>query len=103
MKASTLFLTEPSLELHNNRSEHSLRDPVVSRKCSDGGHSNLGMLVTAVLYSLFESAKLSGVDPVGYVNACLRDSLANPGTVLLPWEYACQQEAPPQPPDQQAA
>ncbi|MFM7203331.1 MAG: IS66 family transposase [Myxococcota bacterium] len=102
-KAFTLFLTEPSLDLHNNRSERSLRGPVVSRKCSYGSHSDRGLLVTAVFYSLFESAKLSGVDPVGYVNACLRESLANPGSVLLPWEYACRQEAVGQQPDQQAA
>ena len=75
----------------------------MSRKCSYGSHSDRGLLVTAVFYSLFESAKLSGVNPVGYVNACLRESLAKPGTVLLPWEYARQQEDLRQQPEQQAA
>ena len=93
--ALTRFLTEPSLDLHNNRSERSLRGPVVSRKCSYGSHSERGLLVTAVFYSLFESAKLSGVDPAGYVKTCLQEALRQPGHVLLPWEYAARIEPSP--------
>ena len=92
-KELTLFLSEPSLDLDNNRSERSLRGPVVSRKNSYGSHSERGLLVTAVFYSLFESAKLSGVEPVGYVKACLTEALRRPGHVLLPWDYAARPEA----------
>jgi hypothetical protein len=54
--------------------------------------------VTAVFYSLFESAKLSGVDPAGYVKACLNEGLRQPGHVLLPWDYARRKEAILRPP-----
>jgi len=87
-KALTVFLTEPSLELDNNASERSLRGPVVSRKNSYGSHSERGLLVTAVFYTLFESAKLSGVEPAAYVQACLEKAIKTPGATLLPWEFA---------------
>ena len=87
-KALTVFLTEPSLELDNNASERSLRGPVVSRKNSYGSHSERGLLVTAVFYTLFESAKLSGVEPAAYVQACLEGAIKTPGATLLPWEFA---------------
>lgn len=101
--ALTHFLSEPSLDLHNNRSERSLRGPVISRKCSYGSHSERGLLVTAVFYSLFESAKLSGVDPAGYVRTCLQEALKQPGHVLLPWEYAARNECTEPSPNIQAA
>jgi transposase len=85
--ALTLFLEEPSLELDNNRSERSLRGPVVGRKNHYASHSERGLLVSAVFYSLFESAKLNGVNPVAYVKAALNAALQSPDIVLLPWNF----------------
>lgn len=92
------FLNEPSLDLDNNKSERALRGPVVSRKNSYGSHSVRGLLVTAVFYSLFESAKLSGVEPRAYVKAALEQAILKPGSYLLPWEFARNLKAiqPPQ-------
>ncbi|NWF91190.1 MAG: transposase domain-containing protein, partial [Ignavibacteriaceae bacterium] len=40
--------------------------------------------VAAVLFSLFESAKLCGVEPKAYVLRALHAAIAKPGTVTLP-------------------
>jgi len=40
--------------------------------------------VAAILYSLFESAKLCGVEPKAYVLKATHAAVATPGTVTLP-------------------
>ena len=51
----------------NNMTERALRGPVVGRKNHYGSRSKRGIEVAAVLYSLLESAKLSGRDPKEYL------------------------------------
>jgi len=80
------FLTHPEAELDNNAAERSLRGPVVGRKNHYGSRSERGVLVASVFYTLFESAKLSGVDPAAYVRRALLAALANKGTITLPWD-----------------
>jgi hypothetical protein len=40
--------------------------------------------VAAIFYTLFETAKLSRVDPRCYVTAVARRAIATPGAVTLP-------------------
>ena len=40
--------------------------------------------MAALYYSLVESAKLSGIDAVTYLEEAARRAIANPGTVTLP-------------------
>ena len=42
------------------------------------------------VYSLLLSAKQVGVDPHAYLMAIAQRALANPGTVLLPTDYAAE-------------
>ena len=54
------------------------------RKNHYGSHSKRGAEVAAVMYTLFESAKLAGVDPHRYVLKATRRAIASPGAVTLP-------------------
>jgi transposase len=60
------------------------RGVVVGRKNHYGSHSKRGAEVAAILYTLFESAKLAGADPHAYVLEATRRAIASPGAVTLP-------------------
>ena len=47
-------------------------------------HSKRGAEVAALCYTLFESAKLAGVDPHRYVLEAARRAITLPGAVTLP-------------------
>jgi transposase len=78
------FLDDPRVPLTNNLAERSLRGPVIGRKNHYGSRSQRGTEVAAIFYSLFESAKLAGVDPHKYVLTALRQAIRQPGTITLP-------------------
>jgi transposase len=84
----TRFLADPRVPLDNNAAERALRGLVVGRKNHYGSHSKRGAQVAAILYTLFESAKLAGVDPHTYVLETARRAIATPGTVTLPAELS---------------
>ena len=72
------------MPLTNNLAERSLRGPVIGRKHHYGSRSQRGTEVAAIFYSLFESAKLAGVNPHRYVLTALRRAIRRPGAVTLP-------------------
>jgi transposase len=72
-----LFARHPSVPLHNNSTEQSQRGPVIGRNNHQGSRSARGTRVSAVLYTLVESAKLAGVDPERYLLLCVRRALMN--------------------------
>ena len=80
----TVFLSDPRVPLDNNAAERELRGVVVGRKNHYGSRSDRGTKVAALLYTLFETAKLAGVDPHRYVLEATRRAIAAPGTVTLP-------------------
>ncbi len=80
----TVFLTDPRVPLDNNAAERALRGVVVGRKNHYGSHSRRGAQVAAILYTLFESAKLADVDPHRYVLEATHRAIATPGAVTLP-------------------
>jgi len=49
-----------------------------------GSHSVRGTEVAAQMYTLFETAKLSGVEPVAYVRMAAERAILVPGTVTIP-------------------
>ena len=79
----THFLDEPRAPLCNNAGERALRGPVVGRKNHHGSKSQRGTEVAALFYSLIESAKCVGVDPVRYLRAAAEASIRD-GVALLP-------------------
>lgn len=84
----TAFLDDPRIPLDNNAAERALRGVVVGRKNHYGSKSRRGTEVAAIFYTLFESAKLAGVEPSAYVLAATMQALKTPGSVLLPTEFA---------------
>ena len=78
------------LEIDNNAAERALRGVALGRKNWLFAGSDKGGERAATIYSLIESAKLSGVDP----EAWLRDTIARIADYparriddLLPWNY----------------
>lgn len=84
----TRFLDDPRIPLDNNLLERSLRPIALGRKNHLGSKSPAGIEASAILYSLIESAKLSGVDPRAYVLAAVHAALEMPFRVVLPNEIA---------------
>jgi transposase len=80
----TRFLEDPRVPLDNNGAERALRGVVVGRKNHYGSRSKRGTEVAALFYTLFESAKLAGVDPHAYVLEAAKRAIRKPGTVTLP-------------------
>ena len=80
----TVFLSDPRVPLDNNAAERALRGVVVGRKNHYGSRSKRGTEVAAMLYTLFETAKLAEVDPHRYVLEATRRAIATPGAVTMP-------------------
>ncbi|MEZ4297010.1 MAG: IS66 family transposase [Polyangiaceae bacterium] len=79
------FLDDPRIPLDNNQTERGLRGPVIGRKNHYGSRSLRGTEVAALFYSLFETAKLVGLDPKEYLRLAV--STANAGQPIpLPHE-----------------
>jgi transposase len=76
-----LFARHPSVPLHNNATEQSQRGPVIGRNNHQGSRSERGTRVSAILYTLVESAKLAGVDPERYLLLCVRRALMDKSPV----------------------
>jgi transposase len=83
-KGLTLFLEDPRIPLDNNAAERALRGVVVGRKNHYGSKSKRGTEVAALFYTLFETAKLSGVDPRAYVTLAAKRAIADHSAVTLP-------------------
>lgn len=83
----TVFVRDPLVWLDNNRTERGLRGPVVGRRNHFGSKSARGTVVAATMYSLVESAKVAGVDPVSYLVEVATRARRNPGAVLLPADF----------------
>ena len=64
-----------------------MRGPVVGRKNFYGSKSRRGTEAAAILYTLVESAKLSGIDPKAYIAEIARRALDEPDAVLLPKDF----------------
>ncbi len=80
----TRFIEDPRVPLDNNATERSIRGIAVGRKNHYGSKSQRGTEVAALYYSLVESAKLTGIDPVTYIEEAAHRAIANPGTATLP-------------------
>ncbi len=86
------FVDNPWIPLDNNAAERSLRGPVIGRKVHYGSKSKRGIQVAAIFYTLLETAKLCGVNPVQYLRQATQAALESPGTVLLPHDLIQQSE-----------
>lgn len=66
------YLEDGGLELSNNRAERSIKPFVIGRKNFLFANTPLGAQASAVIYSLIETAKETGLDPFRYLTWVLR-------------------------------
>ena len=59
------------LELSNNRAERSVRPFAIGRKNWLFSNMPLGAKISAVIYSLVETAKINGLNPASYLEYLL--------------------------------
>jgi transposase len=87
----TVFVDHPEVPMDNNTAERSERGPVVGRKNSYGSGAVWSGRLAAMLFSLFQTLALWGINPRLWLTAYLTASAeaggqapAQPGA-LLPW------------------
>jgi len=85
-KGLTRFLEDPQIPLDNNHAEQQMRQIVLGRNVHLGSRATLGCQVSALFYSLINSAKLVGVDPQKYLLEAANRAIRDPGTVTFPWD-----------------
>ena len=61
------FLEYSGVSPYNNHAEQQIRKPVMTRKISQQNRSDQGAETHAIFMSLFGSAELQGLNPVGKV------------------------------------
>lgn len=81
------FLEDPRIPIDNNASERALRGVVVGRKNHYGSKSRRGTEVAALYYTIFETAKLVGIDPKAYLRHAVH-AVFRGERVRLPHELA---------------
>lgn len=81
------FADNPAIWLDNNATERGLRGPVVGRRNHFRSKSVRGTEAAAILYTLVESAKASGIDTIAYLVEVATNARRSPGAVLLPADF----------------
>ena len=90
----TLFVEHPDVPMDNNRTERTQRGPVVGRKNYYGSGALWSGKLAAMLFSLFATLKLHGINPrqwlTAYLEACAAAGGKVPENVMdfLPWNMS---------------
>jgi hypothetical protein len=90
----TVFVEPPEVPMDNNTAERSERGPVVGRKNYYGSGSVGSGELAAMLFSLFQTLCLSGLNPrlwlTAYLSACAEAGGRAPAEVdrFLPWNLS---------------
>jgi transposase len=93
-KGLTLFVEHPDVPMDNNRTERTQRGPVVGRKNYYGSGSLWSGKLAAMLFSVFATLKLHGINPrqwlTQYLEACAVAGGKAPENVadFLPWNMS---------------
>lgn len=94
-----IFVDHPEIPMDNNTSERQLRNPVVGRKNYYGSGSVWSGALAAMLFTLFQTMILNGIDPkkhlTAYFEACARNDGKPPEDLdaFLPWNFSAEQKA----------
>jgi transposase len=88
----TLFIDHPEVPMDNNEAERRLRNPVVGRKNYYGSGSLWSGALAAMLFSLFQTLLVWGVNPrlwlTDYLQHCAESGCEPPekAAAFLPWD-----------------
>lgn len=86
----SVFVDNPEVEMHNNRAERQFRHIAYARNNYNGSQSKWGGILAAVVWTIFKTAQMNGLDPIGYLKYYF-EQYAIKGRVpenlhdLLPW------------------
>ena len=91
-----IFVEHPEIPMDNNEAERRLRNPVVGRKNYYGSGSVWSGFLTAMLFTIFQTALKNKVDPKAFLEAYFEACADNGGRVptdldgFLPWNFSRQ-------------
>ena len=94
----TVFLDHPQIPMDNNGSERILRNPVVGRKNYYGSVTQWSARFTAVMFSIFETLELWGINELEWLSDYLRACALAGGeapediSLHLPWHIREREE-----------
>ncbi len=77
----TIFVDHPEIPMDNNESERRLRNPVVGRKNYYGSGSQWSAMLSAILFSLFQTLLKNQIDPQKWLFAYFQACAENGGRV----------------------
>lgn len=90
----TVFADYPRIPMDNTEAERKFRDPVVGRKNFHGSGSHWSAKLTAIMFTLFTTLCMWGINPYGwttrYLNACAENNGQAPPNPesFLPWNLS---------------
>jgi transposase len=93
-----VFVNHPEIPMDNNLSERKLREPVLGRKNYYGSGAVWSGDLTVALFTIFQTARHNGLDPVKYLTSYLHAAADNHGNVptnidsFLPWNLSQEQK-----------
>lgn len=94
----TVFVEHPQIPMDNNQAERSLRGSVIGRKNYYGSGSIWSSELAAVLFTLFETFKLAGINIhtwlLAYLQECAMSGGIPPASIqpFLPWNMTEKQK-----------
>jgi transposase len=98
-KGLTLFVDHPEIPMDNNEAERRLRNPVVGRKNYYGSGALWSGTLSAVLFTIIQTALLNGLNPQRYLQTYLEACARNGGRpprdleAFLPWNFSKKKKA----------
>jgi transposase len=90
----TIFVDHPEIPMDNNEAERALRGPVVGRKNYYGSGSIWSGMLSAMLFTIIQTALLNNINPkpfvLEYFEACARNGGQAPRDLeeFLPWNLS---------------
>jgi transposase len=91
-KGLRVFVDHPEVPMDNNNGEQSIRNPVTGRKNFYGSGSLLSSVLAAIMFTIFQSMALWGINRNhwlrSYLTACAENNGKAPEDLsgFLPWE-----------------
>ena len=86
----SVFIDHPDVDMHNNRAERQFRHVAWARNNYNGSQSKWGGILAAVVWTIFKTAQMNGLDPVAYLKFyfeqyALKNKIPENLQDLLPW------------------
>lgn len=94
----TIFVDHPEVPMDNNEAERQLRNPVVGRKNYYGSGAIWSGMISAVLFSIFQTLVMHNLNPklllTAYFQACAENGGKPPENIdaFMPWNLTEQQK-----------